>query len=211
MTIFHPRAPFALGVIILAAGRSDRMGRPKLLLRWGETTIIGHLIHQWRSLGASSIRVVIAQGNEAVTRELDRLGVPAADRIVNPEPEQGMFSSIQCAAREVTRAGSETHFTVVLGDQPQLRLATLRHLVEFAAGSTTEVCQPSRLGRPKHPVVLSRTSFENLAQSPLNTLKDAISSLPVSLCECEDPGLEADIDTPGDYERARRLELERKS
>ena len=45
---------FSVGVVILAAGRSARMGRPKLLLPWGETSVLGHLIKQWQALGAVS-------------------------------------------------------------------------------------------------------------------------------------------------------------
>src|SRR5438874_1514761 len=43
--------PIAAGVIILAAGRSRRMGRPKMLLPWGNTTVLGHLVAQWQALG----------------------------------------------------------------------------------------------------------------------------------------------------------------
>ena len=46
----------AIGVIILGAGASSRMGRPKLLLPWGDTSVIGHLIRQWQALGAAKSR-----------------------------------------------------------------------------------------------------------------------------------------------------------
>lgn len=184
------------------------MGCPKLLLPWGQTTLIGHLIQQWRSLRPLSLKAVLAQGDDSLARELDRLGVPPEDRIVNRDPANGMFSSIQCAARDASRGGGETHFAVVLGDQPQLRLSTLRKLVEFVSASKAEVCQPSYLGRPKHPVVFSRISFEVLASSPLHTLREVLASASVSFCESDDPGLELDVDTPGDYERVRRLALE---
>src|SRR5712691_801668 len=85
------------GVVVLAAGRSSRMGRPKLLLPWGRNTILGHLIDQWRALGAGQIAIVHAVADEALEREFDRLEFPGSDRIVNPQPERGMFSSIQCA------------------------------------------------------------------------------------------------------------------
>ena len=48
----------ALGVVFLGAGASARMGRPKLLLPWGGTSILGHLIGQWRALAAEQIAVV---------------------------------------------------------------------------------------------------------------------------------------------------------
>jgi molybdenum cofactor cytidylyltransferase len=86
------------GVILLGAGASTRMGRPKLLLPWGGTTVLGHLIAQWRALQAGQITVVCA-ADGPVPAELDRLAFAAENRIVNPHPEQGMFSSIQCAAR----------------------------------------------------------------------------------------------------------------
>ena len=50
------------GVVILGAGASSRMGRPKLLLPWGDTSIIGHLIEQWRALAAAQIAVVRRPG-----------------------------------------------------------------------------------------------------------------------------------------------------
>jgi molybdenum cofactor cytidylyltransferase len=50
--------PLCFGVILLAAGRSRRMGRAKLLLPWGEASVLGHLVSQWRSLGATQLAVV---------------------------------------------------------------------------------------------------------------------------------------------------------
>ncbi len=57
--IRHSSFVIPFGVIILGAGASSRMGTPKLLLPWRDTTIIGHLISQWRELGAAQIAVVL--------------------------------------------------------------------------------------------------------------------------------------------------------
>src|SRR5262245_54859464 len=89
----------SFGVIILAAGASSRMGRPKLLLPWGETSVLAHLIGQWQSLQAEQVAVVCTESDRAIQEELDLLGFPTAERIFNPAPERGMFSSIQSAAR----------------------------------------------------------------------------------------------------------------
>src|SRR5258706_3882508 len=83
-----------LGVGILGAGASARMGRPKLLLPWRDTTVIGHLISQWQELGAGQIAVVLRANDSALTAELDRLDFPKPNRIENLQPETGMFSSI---------------------------------------------------------------------------------------------------------------------
>jgi len=52
-----------LGVVILAAGASSRMGQPKMLLPWGKTSIIGHLIEQWQQGRPEQIAVVTAVGS----------------------------------------------------------------------------------------------------------------------------------------------------
>ena len=52
----------AIGVVILGAGASSRMGRPKLLLPWRDTTVIGAILRQWRELGAAQIAVVLRLG-----------------------------------------------------------------------------------------------------------------------------------------------------
>src|SRR5207302_6006404 len=90
---------FSFAAVILAAGRSARMGQPKLLLPWDKTSILGHLIQQWRNLRADQMAVVCAADDHALKRELGRLGFPKKDRIYNAAPEQGMFSSIKCAAQ----------------------------------------------------------------------------------------------------------------
>src|ERR1035437_2980619 len=56
---------YPVGVVILAAGRSARMGKPKLLLPWGGTSVLGHLIEEWRALHAKQIDVVCDAGNPA--------------------------------------------------------------------------------------------------------------------------------------------------
>ena len=107
-----------LGVVILGAGASSRMGRPKLLLPWKDTTVIGHILRQWRELGARQIAVVHRPDDAPLAAELDRLGVPAHDRIENPTPELGMFSSIVCAANWSGWRTEISSWAIALGDQP---------------------------------------------------------------------------------------------
>jgi len=183
------------------------MGKPKLLLPWGETSILGHLIHQWQTAEAKQISVVLAAGNTAVAAELDRLGFSAVSRVYSPTPERGMFSSVQCAARWPGWNSSLTHWAIVLGDQPHLQPETLRALLDFSAAHPESVCQPGRGGRPRHPVLLPRHAFERLKNSDAETLKQFLQTVDVErvLCELEDPGLDFDIDQPADYERAIQL------
>jgi molybdenum cofactor cytidylyltransferase len=202
---------FSVGVFILAAGRSTRMGQPKLLLPWCGTSILGHLIRTWKLLQADSIAVVVAQGDHAIAEELDRLGVPTSNRIVNPCPDQGMFSSIQCAARWKGFPKQLSHCAIVLGDQPHIQLATLKRMVQFAAEASYNACQPAYCGRARHPVFLPAAWFRSLAESSAATLKQALANWEIHLCECDDAGLDFDLDTPADYQRALAIVFQDKS
>jgi molybdenum cofactor cytidylyltransferase len=194
----------SVGVVILAAGRSARMGRPKLLLPWGGTSVLGHLIKQWRALRAQQIAVVCAPGDQAIQAELGRLDFAEEDRIINPAPERGMFSSIQCAAQWPGWQPGLTNWAIVLGDQPHLRPETLRRVLGFSAAHPAKICQPARRGHGRHPVLLPRTVFRQLADSTAATLKEflAARSCSAAFCEVDDPGMEVDIDRPEDYAKA---------
>jgi molybdenum cofactor cytidylyltransferase len=192
-----------LGVVILAAGRSRRMGKPKMLLPWGKTSVLGHLIAQWSGLDARQIAVVCAHDDSAIAFELDRLGFSVNQRIMNPAPERGMFSSIQCAAQWQSWQTDLTHWAVVLGDQPHLREDTLRRLLEFSEAHQREICQPVWNGRQRHPVVLPRVAFGNLATSKARDLKEFLENFAITGCELEDEGLGLDVDRPEDYEKAK--------
>lgn len=202
-----PYAAAGLAVVILAAGRSSRMGRPKMLLPWGGTSVLGHLVDQWRQLGAAHLAVVLDPADPLLAAELDRLGFPVHDRIPNPAPARGMFSSIQCAAAwDGWSAGVRT-WAIVLGDQPHLRLETLRRVVERMAAEPNRSWQPICQGRRGHPVLLPLPVFRQARDSVAATFKDFLGSLdqPVGLCDVEDPGLGLDIDRPDDYQQALKL------
>jgi molybdenum cofactor cytidylyltransferase len=196
---------FQVGVVILAAGQSLRMGTPKLLLRWGRTSVIGHLLQLWRDAGAAQVIVVHSPDHVALTNELDRLSFPPESRVINPAPERGMFSSIQCAAAWHGWKEDLTHFMIGLGDQPQLRAQTLADLLQSAMTSPEHIWQPLFAGHGRHPVLFPRSHFVQLARTEASTLKQFLAAFPVSHIEINDPGLAVDIDYPDDYQKALRL------
>ena len=195
---------FSLAAVLLAAGRSSRMGRPKLLLPWGGTSVLGHLIHQWQALKAEQIAIVCATDDLLIQAELDRLGFSANDRVLNAAPERGMFSSIQCAAQWPGWRADLTHWAIVLGDQPHISRETLQTIVAFSAANPERICLPKQGGHRRHPVVLPRQVFAQLANSEAIDLKAFLDSLPspAAMCEINDPALELDLDTPEEYDRA---------
>ena len=194
---------FAFGMVLLAAGRSSRMGQPKLLLPWGGTSVLGHLLAQWNCLGARQTGVVCGAGDDALAAELERLEFPAAGRIYNPAPERGMFSSIQAASHWSGWNIDLTHWAIVLGDQPHLRPETLSGLISFSAAHPDQVCQPARVGHGRHPVFFPRPVFSRLGQSQAADLKEflAVSAGALALWESQDEELDLDMDRPEDYSK----------
>jgi molybdenum cofactor cytidylyltransferase len=194
-----------LGVVILGAGASSRMGQPKLLLPWRGTTVIGHLLQQWRELGAAQIGIVLRPHDAPLAAELDRLGFSRGDRIENPQPERCMFSSILSAAGWQGWKQEIATWAIVLGDQPHLRPETLRQLLEFHGANADAICQLEFDGHARHPVLLPRRAFQDLKTSAAETLKDFLKQTPVRgvRCSVDDPGLALDLDTPEDYKTAK--------
>ena len=141
--------------------------------------------------------------------ELDRLNFPVSNHIQNPHPEQGMFGSIRCAAQWLGWSAGLTHWAITLGDQPHLQLETLRALLQFSATQPDRVCQPRNLGHLRHPVILPKEIFRQLAQTSAPTLKEFLKTISGEIvgCDLDDQGLDLDLDTPADYERAVALYL----
>jgi molybdenum cofactor cytidylyltransferase len=194
----------SLGVVILAAGASSRMGRSKLLLAWRDTTVIGAILSSWRQVGADQIAVVCRADDLALARELDRLDHPRSNRIFNPEPARGMFSSIQSAAAWDGWRAELTHFAIALGDQPHLSTQNLADLAK-AAEKNLNIWQPSHKGHARHPVLFPCARFQELSSTSHRSLKEFLVAHQnsVRLLDASDEALDFDLDTPADYEALR--------
>jgi molybdenum cofactor cytidylyltransferase len=115
----------SIGGIILAAGVSARMQRPKALLPWGHSTVVGSIIDTFLQTPLSPVVIVIREGE--VGNAIRALVKDRARVVLNPDPERGMLSSLQCAAKELLDEGiSQALITPV--DQPQTSLALCRSL-----------------------------------------------------------------------------------
>ncbi|MGH7953840.1 MAG: nucleotidyltransferase family protein, partial [Limisphaerales bacterium] len=167
--------------------------------------VVGHLIAQWRKLGANQIAIVHRPNDAPLAAELKRLNFPEQNRIANPQPERGMFSSILRAANWSGWKKEISNWAIVLGDQPHLRLETLRALLEFSSCHAGAICRPEFDGHARHPVILSRRAFDELKVSRDKTLKLFLERTACQSVECsiKDSGLALDMDAPEDYEKVQ--------
>ena len=193
-------------VAILAAGESRRMGKPKLCLPWGQTTILGHILSQWREAGAEKILVVHGPGETPVTLELDRLGIPSAQRAATLAPERGMMGSVVTAAARALRDVTLTHLVIALGDQPHVRAETLRELRHACEAAPGKIVRVVFQDKPGHPLALPANVLAELSVTSSETLRDFLRLKEIPACDLtsRDSGVLLDLDTPDDYARASR-------
>ena len=202
--------------LILAAGRSTRMGQPKMLLPWGETTVLGQVIETIRRSGIEDILVITGGAREEVEAIAARHG---AKPIFNAEFNKGeMLSSIQAglralapsASKNITNnhtipggfGGGREGVLVVLGDQPQVQERSVRAVVSRFEETKSNLVLPSYQMRRGHPwLVASPLWGEILAMREDESPRDFLNrhSSEIEYVIVDNPSILADLDTPEDY------------
>lgn len=185
--------------IVLAAGASSRMGRPKALLPAGGQSFVAGLIRTLQGAALHPVIVVIRPGAEEIAAEVRRSGATPA---VNPSPDQGQLSSL-LVGLDAVEALAPGAVLVTLVDVPAIRSATVSALLARLAGSSAAILRATYRGRHGHPVVFRRSVFDALRRAdPAAGAKAVLRAYPVEDVAVEDPGVVDDIDTPEDYNRA---------
>ncbi len=190
-------------------GQSRRMGRPKMLLPWGQTTVLGQVILTLQRAGLEEI-LVVSGGSRAEVETIARsLG---ADTVYNDGYAQGgMISSIQVALRLL--AARPAHpvrveaALICLGDQPQVQEETVRAVVERFRASGAPLVVPSYRMRRGHPWLVSRQLWDDLLGPEAPKTARQFLQHHASLIDyviVETPSILADLDTPEDYQRWQR-------
>jgi molybdenum cofactor cytidylyltransferase len=195
------RAPSLCGVI-LAAGQSSRMGRPKALLPWGEGTFLSSAI-QTLSPFSDLVIVVAGENAEELRRTVDSLG---AFLVVNPEPERGQFSSLQVGLQDVLNRGRDSAI-LTLVDRPAPALATISYLRDQFLRRINDhawAVIPSFQGKHGHPTFLTRELIGAFLDAPATSNAREIQHQHqehLAYVDVNDPLVSANIDTPEDYQK----------
>jgi CTP:molybdopterin cytidylyltransferase MocA len=144
--------------IILAAGRSERMGQFKPLLPFGPTTVIEACIAYLRAGGIETVIVVVGQDSRAeeLKHHLKDSQVLFA---VNPDPASEMSASIACGLRELPESAKAVLLTPA--DHPAVPAEVVRILVgEWKNGA--RLVMPTNKGRGGHPVLIDLRFHDQL-------------------------------------------------
>jgi molybdenum cofactor cytidylyltransferase len=191
-----------ISAILLAAGQSKRMGRPKMLLPWGESTIIEQVITTFLKAGVEDLLVVTGGAREQVESLISPYPVR---KVYNNDHAAGeMLSSIQCALR-VMRDDSEATL-IGLGDQPQIQERSVRLICEEYQDNMSSLIVPSFQMRRGHPWLAARPLWsEILALRPPESTRDLLNrhADEIRYVSVDTPSVLADLDTPEDYQSSR--------
>jgi len=192
-----------IGAIVLAAGASTRMGRPKQLLRIDGTPMIVRVVSAAMDSPLWPIVVVVGSSALEVRAELARLPVLIAE---NPAWIEGMASSLRAGIATLQSFSRSLDGAVVaLCDQPAFTRSTVAQLLEKAPSPLEgRIVAAQYQGRLGSPALFSRTYFEALsslsgdagARHVISTAQTAGHVIPVNL-----PELAFDLDTPADFDR----------
>jgi molybdenum cofactor cytidylyltransferase len=140
--------------LVLAAGGSRRLGRPKQLLPYGDGTLLGHVVETARACEFDQFVVAIGGAADEVRATVDLSG---ADVVVNDAYGSGCSSSIAAALRVV----EGDVLVLMLGDQPGVTASTVRALLVGRGDAQLAVCRYDD-GRG-HPIAFARSTFAALA------------------------------------------------
>lgn len=148
-----------VAAVVLAAGGSTRLGRPKQLERWGETTLLGHVVSNVRAYPVDEIWVVLGSHLEAI---LDGVDLEGCNVIENPEWEEGIASSIRVALDALTQLSRAEAALFVIGDQPDIDPTVVSEVVAAFAESPAPVVIPKYRYTWGNPVVVDRSLWGRL-------------------------------------------------
>jgi MoxR-like ATPase/CTP:molybdopterin cytidylyltransferase MocA len=185
--------PFVTG-LVLGAGGSSRLGRPKQLLPYGDGTLLGHVVDTARACGFDQTIVAIGGSADAVRVDVDLGGV---DVVVNEAYGEGCSSSIAAALAKVDARCDV--LVLMLGDQPGVSAETVAALLAGRGDAALAVCRYDD-GRG-HPIAFARSTFDELASLHgdkgvwrlLDRRSAEVAEVPIA------GPVPMDVDTPEDY------------
>lgn len=199
----RPTQGVAIAAVILAAGRSSRMGAHKLLL-----PLAGKPLLAWSLAAAcaSSARPVIVALGRAADEARAALPTGSYSFVVNPHFAEGMGTTLALAVASLPASVAGT--VILLGDQPFMTTTAVEAVLTEARAQPERIVMGAYGSRRGHPIYLPRRVFgealalreDEGARGIIAREGDAVLTVPLA-----DPDALLDVDTEADYQRAQAL------
>jgi molybdenum cofactor cytidylyltransferase len=182
----------SISAIILAAGKSVRMGQQKMLMPWGNTTVLGKVIETLQSAGVEDIIVVT---NSKIAPQ-----VRSYELQVTLNDGGEMLTSIQIGLGAQKPSAEAT--LICLGDQPQVEEGSVRKVCNIFRENKSCIVVPSYQMRRGHPWLIARELWgEVLKMCAPESMRDFLNTHKndIFYVELDTPSILLDLDTPSDY------------
>jgi molybdenum cofactor cytidylyltransferase len=196
-----------ISAILLAAGESNRMGQPKQLMPFDQSTIVERTIDNLLNSAVSETIVVLGYRDQDVRKTIADKPVKIA---INPDYQQGMSASVIAGLKQVDKRAQAV--LIALGDQPFVDSQTINTLVEAFIANNRGIIIPVYQGRRGNPVIFAikyKDELWNLkgdigGREIINHHPDDVLEVAVN---CE--GVLLDIDTAENYTSMIKLNPEK--
>ncbi len=195
--------------VLLAAGASRRMGRPKGLLAFGEGTLIEHRLAASLASRVDETLVVLGHDADRLAPIVERFANEHASAsrircVTNPRPDDGQTTSTQCAVRALP--DDAVAFVNSPLDYPGVTAADIDHVIDawrsHSAGNRPSIATARHDGRRGRPTLFARACFaELLALAPDASVRALLERDPARVLDVDSPNpyILDDMDTPDDY------------
>ncbi|PKQ46281.1 nucleotidyltransferase family protein [Confluentibacter flavum] len=188
-----------IAIVILAAGASKRMGKPKQLLKWGEGTLISHAVKTASKVNPKDLIVVFGAHFELIKNEIETSKVTILN---NQSWEKGLGTSIAFAIDFLQNSKSNIDGVLItLCDQPLITTDFLKSLVSKFQPNKKQIIATS-YGNGKHgvPALFDKIYFEDLLiLSDDQGAKNILIKYKAQVVSVLPPEKNIDLDTTEDY------------
>ncbi|HEY5541898.1 MAG TPA: nucleotidyltransferase family protein [Candidatus Binatia bacterium] len=192
--------------VILSAGESSRMGRPKALLPIDGQTFIEKIVSTLKETPVGKVIVVLGHNADEMRQRIKHLPV---EILLNPDYKLGQLSSLQVAVRRLQSDPDCDGMLVHLVDHPYIDSSLVDEMMRRFDQSKNLIVVPRCQGKRGHPVIFSRALFGELLAAPLSEGAKAVVNAhrdETLEIETDQAGITIDIDTPELYRQHIRGE-----
>lgn len=191
-----------VAAVVLAAGRSERMGQAKQLLPLHGRTLLAHSLANVLGSAADPIVLVLGYAAKQIQCETPAELLDKVTVVINADYAEGMSSSLRAG---LTALGPQADAAlIVLADQPFVKPETINAMIEAYRQHSAEIVVPCYQGRRGNPVLLGRAVFPEAMKLVGDVgFRVIFGSRGASLIalDVDDEGVVRDIDSREDYER----------
>jgi molybdenum cofactor cytidylyltransferase len=190
-----------ISAIVLAAGESKRMGRPKQMLAWQGKTLLRHVLESLINSDADEIILVLGHEAEAIRKSLPEFQIKI---VTNPDYKEGMASSLRQGLLAMDPKSEA--FLVLLADQPGIGPEIINHMIrEFRqANPKRGIVRPVYHGLRGHPVLIGAQYLQEARQLQGDVgARQILIDHPEDILEIDvdQDAVLKDIDTPEEYRK----------